>query len=132
MGTVWVLDTETKGTGANMVPLERVRRKPSGSRERPYVPRKPRPAKSEVSQPKEPRRFRVVDVMTRQLAADDVSAREAVEALRNFRSVVDVDLYVWQPSRERWRRLTFEEGSELWKFRAEANRSSFRQKDPAA
>jgi hypothetical protein len=24
VGKVWVLDTETKGTGANMVPLERV------------------------------------------------------------------------------------------------------------
>ncbi|HUO72278.1 MAG TPA: hypothetical protein VMU39_16030 [Solirubrobacteraceae bacterium] len=29
MGKVWVLDTETKGTGANMVPLERVVQKRS-------------------------------------------------------------------------------------------------------
>jgi hypothetical protein len=28
MGKVWVLDTETKGTGANVVPLEKVLRKP--------------------------------------------------------------------------------------------------------
>jgi hypothetical protein len=28
MGKVWVLDTETKGTGAQMVPLENVRAKP--------------------------------------------------------------------------------------------------------
>jgi hypothetical protein len=27
MGKTWVLDTETKGTGANMVPLEKVERK---------------------------------------------------------------------------------------------------------
>jgi hypothetical protein len=27
MGKTWVLDTETKGTGANMVPLEKVQRK---------------------------------------------------------------------------------------------------------
>jgi hypothetical protein len=27
MGKVWVLDTETKGTGANMVPLEKVQAK---------------------------------------------------------------------------------------------------------
>jgi hypothetical protein len=27
MGKTWVLDTETKGTGANMVPLERVQEK---------------------------------------------------------------------------------------------------------
>jgi hypothetical protein len=38
MGKVWVLDTETKGTGANMVPLEKVqakqepRRKSTGRR----------------------------------------------------------------------------------------------------
>jgi hypothetical protein len=28
MGKTWVLDTETKGTGANMVPLEKVQAKP--------------------------------------------------------------------------------------------------------
>jgi hypothetical protein len=28
MAKTWVLDTETKGTGANMVPLERVQKKP--------------------------------------------------------------------------------------------------------
>jgi len=28
MGRVWVLDTETKGTGAEMVPLDRVQRAP--------------------------------------------------------------------------------------------------------
>ena len=27
MGKTWVLDTETKGTGANMVPLEKVQKK---------------------------------------------------------------------------------------------------------
>ena len=35
MGKVWVLDTETKGTGANMVPLEKVESK------EPPRPRKP-------------------------------------------------------------------------------------------
>jgi hypothetical protein len=30
MGKTWVLDTETKGTGANMVPLEKVQEKASG------------------------------------------------------------------------------------------------------
>jgi hypothetical protein len=32
MGKVWVLDTETKGTGANMVPLEKVQAKPAPRR----------------------------------------------------------------------------------------------------
>jgi hypothetical protein len=28
MGKVWVLDTETKGTGANVVPLEKIQKRP--------------------------------------------------------------------------------------------------------
>jgi hypothetical protein len=43
MGKVWVLDTETKGTGANVVPLEKVLRRPE-SPERPAAPGK-RPPK---------------------------------------------------------------------------------------
>jgi hypothetical protein len=39
MGRTWVLDTETKGTGANVVPLEKVQRQPEA---RP--PRASRPA----------------------------------------------------------------------------------------
>jgi hypothetical protein len=38
----WVLDTETKGTGANMVPLEKVLKKPEPAPETPR--RKPAPA----------------------------------------------------------------------------------------
>jgi hypothetical protein len=34
MAKVWVLDTETKGTGAQMVPLEKVLEKPAPKRER--------------------------------------------------------------------------------------------------
>jgi hypothetical protein len=49
MGKVWVLDTETKGTGAHVVPLEQVQRRPepserTGKRERKRAgePRAPR------------------------------------------------------------------------------------------
>jgi hypothetical protein len=38
MARVWVLDTSTKGTGATMVPLESVLRKPSGRSDAIYVP----------------------------------------------------------------------------------------------
>ena len=41
MGKTWVLDTETKGTGANMVPLEKVLKKPD-SEEEPARARRPR------------------------------------------------------------------------------------------
>jgi hypothetical protein len=46
----WVLDTETKGTGANVVPLEKVLKKPDPPAER--RPRRP------VAAPPAPRRTR--------------------------------------------------------------------------
>jgi hypothetical protein len=108
MGTTWVLDTETKGTGANMVPLER-RQKRSAAPEPVSVPRKPKPRAPKPPKRKQPHRFRVVDVMTRENIVDDVRAAETVDALRNVRSIVDVSIFVWQPERQRWRRLTFTE-----------------------
>ncbi|MET0207168.1 MAG: hypothetical protein ABW228_08330 [Thermoleophilaceae bacterium] len=57
MGKTWVLDTETKGTGANMVPLEKVQKKPA-SEEKTARPRKaptearPTPAERKPSRPK--------------------------------------------------------------------------------
>jgi hypothetical protein len=53
MGKVWVLDTETKGTGANVVPLEKVQRRPEEAPERPVRPAK-RPEKA-AQRPKRPR-----------------------------------------------------------------------------
>jgi hypothetical protein len=35
-----------------------------------------------------------------------------------MRSLVDVDVYVWQHERERWRRLTFAEQRALFDFAA--------------
>ena len=120
MGRVWILQTETKGTGANMVPLERVLTKPSASAAPLYVPPKPPERPPEAPKPRQPRKFRVVDVMTREVLADEASAREAIAALAGLRSIVDVNLYLWQPERERWRMLTFEESSEMWKLREPA------------
>jgi hypothetical protein len=49
MGKVWVLDTETKGTGANVVPLEKVLERP----EEPVAPRKPAsPRRAESAAPR--------------------------------------------------------------------------------
>jgi hypothetical protein len=54
MGKVWVLDTETKGTGANVVPLETVQREPEPvqrpakrQRRRAGEPRMPRKRRGE-------------------------------------------------------------------------------------
>ena len=61
MGRVWVLDTETKGTGAEMVPLDK-----------------------------------------------------ALKVLNGVRSIVDVNVFVWQPKAQRWRLLTLDERRALW------------------
>lgn len=123
MSTAWVLHTETKGTGANMVPLERVTKR-SAAPEPVFVPGNPRPREPDAPQPRAPRRFRVVDLMTRQRLADDVHAAEATEALRDVRSVVDVNVFVWQEERERWRLLTFSEKRTLFDLAAAQERAA--------
>jgi hypothetical protein len=114
MGKTWVLHTETKGTGAQMVPLESVEKRASHV-EPVFVPRKPaRPDEPEPPKPRAPRMFKVVDLMTRQELADGVVAQEALDVLSDARSIVDVNVYVWQEERERWRPLTFAERRVMW------------------
>jgi hypothetical protein len=114
-----VLDTETKGTGAQMVPLEKVLRKPAPAIEPILVEAKRPPPAPEEPEPRVPRRFKIVDVMTEQVLAEDVDARAAVEALGDVRSVVDVRVYVWDRERDRWRLLTLGEQQLLWRSRGE-------------
>ena len=117
MTKTWVLDTETKGTGANMVPLEKRRTKPEESREALFVPRKraPRPAKPPA--PKPARRFKVVDLVSRQVLTEGTDARATVDVLKSVRSIVDIQAYVWQPERETWRMLGLDELRLLWSHR---------------
>jgi len=117
---VWVLDTETKGTGAQMVPLDRTQRKPEPSREPFFVPPKRRPREEKPPEPPARRRFRIVDVMTRERLADDVDARTALGVLAGLRSTVDANVYVWEPGTERWRMLTLAEQRVMWERRAAA------------
>jgi hypothetical protein len=113
---VWVLNTETKGTGAEMVPLETVLRKPS-SGEPLYVPprREPRPPKE--PEPKLPRSFRIVDVTTGEVLGEHLDTRAALAALESVDSVVDVRIYAWDHRSERWVLLTLGEQKALWQFR---------------
>jgi hypothetical protein len=113
VGKTWILHTDTKGTGATMVPLESVTKRRSEP-EPLSVPPKPKARKPEAPKPRAPRRFRIVDVMTRQTLADDAGAAETIEALRGVRSIVDVNVYVWQDERKRWRLLTFPEQRALF------------------
>src|SRR5204862_7069936 len=102
MAKIWVLDTETKGTGANMVPLETVLKKAAPADQRSLrIPR--RKAAGEVYEPeavtrREPYRFRIVDVMTRQVLGDDGGARARIAALQELRHGGDVLLDVVEPA----------------------------------
>ena len=62
MGKTWVLDTDTKGTGARIVPLEDVLAKPEPEPER--RPRKRRAAPPDPPAPARPRRTRRKPVET--------------------------------------------------------------------
>ena len=117
MAKVWVLDTETKGTGAHVAPLKDARAKPAPADPERFEVRRPGPRPAPAPRPREPRRFRVTDVMTRQVLVEDAGARATVEALRDVRSVVDVIVEVWDPARERWRSLTHAEQRRLWDAR---------------
>jgi hypothetical protein len=120
MARIWVLDTETKGTGAEMVPLDTVLEKRAPSAEPFFVPPKPRPREPKPEEPRAPRRFRIVDVVSQEVLAADVPAREALAALNGVRSNVDVHVSVWEPTGERWRLLTLGEQRLLWDSRRAA------------
>jgi hypothetical protein len=58
VGKVWVLDTETKGTGANMVPLEKAQKRPD------QAPARPRRRIDSAAPPRGPKRRRKAAVET--------------------------------------------------------------------
>ena len=116
MGKVWVLDTETKGTGANMVPLDRVTQKGSSAVPGFVLPELKPPA-PKAAQARTPRQFKVVDVLTREVLADGTDARATIDVLQRVRSIVDVTIWVWEPEGERWRMLSLEEARTLWDYR---------------
>jgi hypothetical protein len=100
-----------------MVPLDQVQRKPAPSPEPFFVPPKRRPREPEPEPPRAPRRFKVVDVETRAVLAEDALARATLDVLGGVRSSVDVHVYVWEPDDDRWRLLTLAEQRMLWDHR---------------
>jgi hypothetical protein len=117
MAKTWVLDTETKGTGAHVVPYEKTLQRARIEQELALVEldRTPRPRRPAA--PPEPLRFKVVNVLSSQVLADGAGAREAVQALERMRSALDARIYVWSTKKDRWRLLTLEERRVLWGFR---------------
>jgi hypothetical protein len=119
MAKTWILDTETKGTGAHMVPLEKVLRKGGPEPELNLIELN-RAVEHEPEQDQEapePLRFKVIDIMTRETLAEDTDTRATVDVLGRVRSIVDVQVYVWNPTEESWRMLTLAERRALWDFR---------------
>jgi hypothetical protein len=114
-GRKWVLDTETKGTGAQMVPLDQVEKRPEPRRERLWVPPKKRERVPEPPKPRAPRRFRVLDVVTRAVLSDDAVLRDTLEVLRGVEHVHDVNVYVRED--DRWRLLSLAEQRAVWNRR---------------
>jgi hypothetical protein len=122
MAKAWVLDTDTKGTGAEMVPLEKLERQRRRGRDRERISvirRTPLPPEepTEDADRTDERRFKVVNVLSREVLGDGVGPREAVELLERVRSVVDVRIYVWEPELEDWRALSLREKKLMWEFR---------------
>jgi hypothetical protein len=122
MAKAWVLDTDTKGTGAEMVPLEKLERQRRRGRDRERISvirRTPLPPeeRTEDADRTDERRFKVVNVLSREVLGDGVGPREAVELLERVRSVVDVRIYVWEPELEDWRALSLREKKLMWEFR---------------
>jgi hypothetical protein len=114
---VWVLDTETKGTGAEVVPLDKVLRKP-GSGEPLHVHAQPKRERApKEPEPKRPREFKIVDVTTGHVLGEHLDTRATVAALEGVGSVVDVRIYAWDHRAEKWVLLTLAEQRTLWGFR---------------
>lgn len=114
----WILDTETKGTGAHIAPLKEGGPRPERELSTVTFDRPPRL----VAEPEPPaaRAFKVVDVMSARVLAESADTRETLDLLAGMKSVVDARIYVWAPGTERWRLLSIAEQRALWQLRGRA------------
>jgi hypothetical protein len=117
MAKTWILDTETKGTGAHVVPLEKALKKPSPEQDLAVVALERPPRATESIEPLAPLTFKIVDIRSSRVLAEGISARATVDLLEQVDSVVDIRVYVWARLAKRWRLLTLDEQRALWDFR---------------
>ena len=115
---IWVLDTETKGTGANVVPLESTLRKPAGPRRAALRAAQARSA-APGARPRRGRRAPTRSSTSPPARSwrEDVDTRAAIRVLEGLGSVVDVRIYVWDDTTEHWVLLTLGEHKSLWDYR---------------
>ena len=116
MAKTWVLDTETKGTGAHVAPLKRDSGKAPEELSLVQL-HPPESAKRAEQAPPEPTRFKVVDVLSGRILAQDVSGGDAVRALRDVSKSMDALVYVREGERARWRLLSLADTRALWELR---------------
>ena len=99
------------------MPLDRFEHPEEPKPAKVWVPPKRTPREPEPPKPRAPRRFRALDVVTREVLLDDGSVAEMLEMLRAVEHVNDVNLYVWEPERESWRLLSMAEQRVVWERR---------------
>ena len=97
-----------------MVPLDAVQPKPEPARAKMWVPPKRRPREPQAPKPRAPRRFRVVDVVTREVLVDGAGLRATLDVLASVKRPLDVNVSVWEPEGERWRLLSLAEQAAVW------------------
>jgi len=119
MAKTWVLDSETKGTGAHIAPLRDAAHGRSREAELALVqlarpPRPPRP-----SEPPPKATFKVVDVLSGEVLGEDLDAREAVTELAGLRSALDARVYLHHGENDRWRLLSLGDTRRLWSLARE-------------
>ena len=118
MAKTWVLETHTKGTGANIVPLDESAPAEQGEHEPPFVPRRSAPRAPAPPPPKAPSKFKVVEVTTGRVLVQGAGVRATVERLRDVAGITDVAIWTWSERHGRYVLLTHREQRTLWDLRA--------------
>ncbi len=114
MAKTWVLDTETKGTGAHVAPLE-PKKRADRALSVVQLPRPPRGVRAE-EEPSRERSFKLVDVRAASVIGEQLDTRTALSELARFSSPLDARVYVWDEARRRWRLLSLAETRSLWEL----------------
>jgi len=126
MAKTWVLDTETKGTGAHIAPLKR----DDGAKPRklnlvrfhpPAAERGSGSAAAEESVPARALRFKVVDILASRVVVEDVTLAAALRALGSSRKAIDARVYVRRSDGGRWELLSLADTRRLWSLRQRAS-----------
>jgi hypothetical protein len=113
MAKTWVLDTETKGTGAHIAPLTRDSGRESEELSLVRFHPTPAPGTEEHATPR-PALFKVVDVFSAGVLAEDVGAADAARALTGLRTAMDARVYIREADGGRWRLLSLSDTKALW------------------